>query len=222
MTEITNVTQNDFYADLENRNSTEAEASDKDTFLKLMIAQLENQNPLEPQKGGEFLAQLAQFSTVEGIEKMSTQMESMSSSFRSSAALQATSLVGRSVRVPSNSGLNEGEGISGTIELPSSTPNLNLIVSQNGAEVNRINLGQQAAGELAFFWSGEDANGDMVNPGVYDFRTEATVNGENQSVSLNVNANVDSVTLPRTIGEEVMLNVAGAGVIALSEVKQVN
>ena len=168
------------------------------------------------------MAQLAQFSTVEGIEKLNEQMEDMSSSFRSNSALQATSLVGRSVRVPSNSGLNDGDGISGTIELPSSTPSLALIVSQNGAEVSRISLGQQPSGELAFYWNGEDADGNVMAPGVYEFTTEAMLDGKAEAMNVNINANVDSVTLPQTIGGEVMLNVAGAGVVPLSKVKQVN
>jgi len=62
----------------------------KNEFLNLLVAQLNNQNPLEPQGNGEFIAQLAQFSQVEGIEKLNTSMGSMLSSFQSSQALQAS------------------------------------------------------------------------------------------------------------------------------------
>jgi flagellar basal-body rod modification protein FlgD len=71
----------------------------KDDFLKLMIAQLNNQNPLEPQANAEFVAQLAQFSQVEGIQNMSKGFESLSNSYKSSQALQASSLVGGAVTV---------------------------------------------------------------------------------------------------------------------------
>src|SRR5690625_3576520 len=69
----------------------------KNEFLQLLVAQLNNQDPLAPQENGEFIAQLAQFSTVEGIEKMNGSMDAMVSGFQSSQALQASSLVGRTV-----------------------------------------------------------------------------------------------------------------------------
>ncbi len=72
----------------------------KDQFLELLVAQMNNQDPLSPQENGEFIAQLAQFSTVEGIENMNTSMEALLSGYQSSQALQASSLVGRTVIVP--------------------------------------------------------------------------------------------------------------------------
>ncbi|MBP7824103.1 MAG: flagellar biosynthesis protein FlgD, partial [Pseudomonas sp.] len=71
----------------------------KNQFLELLVAQLNNQNPLEPQGNGEFIAQLAQFSQVEGIEKLNSSMGSLLSGYQSSQALQASSLVGRKVIV---------------------------------------------------------------------------------------------------------------------------
>ncbi len=74
----------------------------KDEFLNLLVAQLNNQDPLAPQDNGAFIAQLAQFSQVEGIGKLNTSMESLLSGYQSSQALQASSLVGRSVIVPTD------------------------------------------------------------------------------------------------------------------------
>ena len=69
----------------------------KTQFLELMIAQLENQDPLDPAKNEDFIAQLAQFSTVEGIENLNTGVESMAAAMQSSLTLQSASLVGRDV-----------------------------------------------------------------------------------------------------------------------------
>ena len=74
----------------------------KDQFLELLVAQMNNQDPLSPQENGEFIAQLAQFSTVEGIGNLNTSMESLLSGYQSSQALQASSLVGRTVIVPAD------------------------------------------------------------------------------------------------------------------------
>ena len=129
----------------------------QDEFLKLMIAELNNQNPLDPQDNGEFIAQLAQFSTVEGIDKLNTTTEDMSSNMRSSQALQASSLVGQSVIVEGNEvGLLLKQGIvSGYADLPESATDLVLsIEDENGVLLEQIPLGNHAAGELSVRWDG--------------------------------------------------------------------
>src|SRR5471032_795987 len=69
----------------------------KDAFLQLLVTQLKNQNPLDPQDNSAFVAQLAQFSSLEGITTLNTTVSSIASNASSSQALQASSLVGRSV-----------------------------------------------------------------------------------------------------------------------------
>ncbi|MGB1090819.1 MAG: flagellar hook assembly protein FlgD, partial [Oceanobacter sp.] len=79
------------------QNQTQSNELGKDAFLELMVAQLNNQNPLDPMDNQAFVAQLAQFSSVEGIDKLNTTTESMMSDFSSYSALQASSLVGQQV-----------------------------------------------------------------------------------------------------------------------------
>ncbi len=139
----------------------------QDEFLKLMIAELNNQNPLDPQDNGEFIAQLAQFSTVEGLDKLNNTTESMSDGMRSNQALQASALVGQSVIVAGNdTGLLLNKGIvSGYAELPESATNLTLsIQDKNGQLVEQIPLGNQAAGEMSIRWDGLNLmkNGEIV------------------------------------------------------------
>jgi|TARA_B110000003_G_C16522141_1_gene485472 flagellar basal-body rod modification protein FlgD len=129
----------------------------QDEFLKLMIAELNNQNPLDPQDNGEFIAQLAQFSTVEGLDKLNTTADGMSDGMRSSQALQASSLVGQSVIVKGNDlGLLLNKGIiSSQTDLPDSASDLKLnIQDENGQLLEQIDLGNHAKGEMTVRWDG--------------------------------------------------------------------
>ncbi|HAQ28083.1 MAG TPA: flagellar biosynthesis protein FlgD, partial [Pseudomonas sp.] len=120
----------------------------KNEFLELLVAQLNNQNPLEPQENGEFIAQLAQFSQVEGIEKLNTSMETLLSGYQSSQALQASSLVGRKVIVPTDKAVvDTSETFKASMVLPVSSSNVYVnVYDDTGAVVNRISMGQQEAG----------------------------------------------------------------------------
>lgn len=191
----------------------------KNEFLNLLVAQLNNQNPLEPQGNGEFIAQLAQFSQVEGIEKLNTSMGSMLSSFQSSQALQASSLVGRKVIVPSEKAVvDTSESFKASTVLPVSSSNVYVNVYDNtsGALVTRINLGQQEAGNVSFIWDGKDSNGELMPPGTYKFEAQATYGDETKGLYTLLPANVDSVTLG---GSELLLNLAGLGSVPLSNVQ---
>jgi len=192
----------------------------KNEFLNLLVAQLNNQDPLSPQENGEFIAQLAQFSQVEGIEKLNTRMESLLSGYQSSQALQASSLVGRKVIVPTDRAqVDTAQTFKATAVLTASSPNVGVnIYDSGGALVNRINLGQQAAGNISFMWDGKDSSGNTLPPGAYRFEAQALIDGENKALSTMLPANVDSVTLGQN-GGELMLNLAGLGSIALSKVQ---
>jgi flagellar basal-body rod modification protein FlgD len=140
-----------------NADKTKSNEMGQDEFLKLMIAELNNQNPLDPQDNGEFIAQLAQFSTVEGLDKLNTTTEGMSDGMRSSQALQASSLVGQSVIVEGNEmGLLLNKGIvSSYSDLPESATDLKLTIEdENGQLLEQISLGNHEAGELSVRWDG--------------------------------------------------------------------
>ena len=99
--------------------NTEKQELGQDVFLELMVTQMRNQNPLDPQDNSEFVAQLAQFSSVEGLDKLNNTMEGFVGSFQSNQALQASALVGRSVKVDSDTSYLAADGrVAGTIELP--------------------------------------------------------------------------------------------------------
>lgn len=211
----------DQYAIKNNTSATSGKSElGKDEFLKLLVAQLNNQDPLSPQENGEFIAQMAQFSTVEGIGNLNTSMEEMLSSSQSTQALQASSLVGRKVIATTDkSVVDTTQTMKGSVNLTSSTSNLAVnVYNASGEKVGRVELGQQSAGQVSFMWDGKDASGNVLPPGTYKFEAQASVDGTNIAMSTNLPANVDSVTLGQN-GGEMTLNLAGIGAMPLSSVK---
>ncbi len=194
----------------------------KNQFLKLLVAQMNNQNPLQPQGNGEFIAQLAQFSTVEGIENLNKSVKSILDGSKSSQALQGAALVGKKVIVNTDKAqVDTNEGVKGSITIPSSSANVWVnIYDSAGKQVNRVNLGQQPPGTSSFSWNGTDSTGKKLVTGVYKFEAQATIKGINTALKTDLPAKVDSVTLGQN-GSEMMLKLAGIGSIALSKVQAI-
>lgn len=204
------------------QETTQNKELGKNEFLNLLVAQLNNQNPLEPQGNGEFIAQLAQFSQVEGIEKLNTSMGSLLSGYQSSQALQASSLVGHKVIVPTDKAVvDTAETFKGSLVLPVTSSNVYVnVYNSAGVSVGRVNLGQQAAGNVSFMWDGKDASGKVLPPGTYKFEAQASYADGTKGLYTLLPANVDSVTLGQN-GGEMLLNLAGLGSVPLSQVQMI-
>jgi len=194
----------------------------KDAFLQLLVTQLKNQNPLEPQDNGEFVAQLAQFSSLEGITTLNDTVSGIASNYNSSQALQASSLVGRSVIAPGDkSVVDTTKGMTGSVVLPQSVSAATVkITNKDGTVVRTINLADQKAGNASFTWDGKDDAGKVVESGTYTFAANTTIDGQGVALVTNLPATVNSVTISQT-GGELMLNLAGLGSIALSKVQTI-
>lgn len=192
----------------------------KTEFLELLVAQLNNQNPLDPQDNGEFVAQLAQFSTLEGIEKLNDSMGDILTGVHSSQTLQASSLVGRKVIFASDTTLvDTAETFKGSVLIPQSSSNVGVsIYDDAGTLVARINMGAQEAGNQSFMWDGRNSDGELLPPGKYSFKAEGSFNGQTEGLYTMLPANVDSVTLSPQ-GGEMLLNLAGLGPVPLSQVQ---
>lgn len=226
------IEKTDFYQDMLVQNKQrEAEKSGKrnemgqDEFMRLLIAQLEHQDPLEPTDNGEFIAQMAQFSSLEGITNLNSTVESFGSNLQSTQALQASTLVGRSVQVLSNvSELREGEVVNGTVDLKDSSSDVFVgVYSDSGEYLGDISLGSREAGEAAFEWNGLDTDGEPFPPGAYQFRAFASNGNEHEGVDLYLAQNVASVSLNSGKRGEIMLNISGLdNAIPLRDVKVIN
>ncbi len=195
----------------------------QEEFLTLMLEQFRNQDPLSPAESGEFLGQLAQFGTVNGIQELQQSFESLSESLFSDQALQASNLVGRQVLVPSNFAALEAEQeITGGIELPVSSPGVNLqITDSSGRLVRQLSLGPNPQGIAPFAWDGLDDTGNPAPPGAYRIEAQAVQSGVSESVPVFINAEVQSVTFGGSTGG-VVLNVAGVGELTLDQIKQIS
>ncbi|MBY6032070.1 flagellar hook assembly protein FlgD [Marinobacter daepoensis] len=194
----------------------------KDAFMELMLAQLKNQNPLEPQDNGDFIAQLAQFSSLEEMQNLSSRVDDVVGQFRSSQALQASAMVGKTVLAPSQVGILGDEGeVTGTIQVPASTGGLSLsVMNQSGELVRQIDMGGSQAGVVSFKWDGQDGNGNDLPPGPYTIVAKGSYPSGMEQLPTMVSANVDSVSLGKN--GFITLNLAGMGSIPLSEVRQIN
>ncbi len=141
--------------------------------MKLLITQLKNQNPLSPQDNTAFVAQLAQFSSLQGIQNLNTTMTGVASGMQSSQALQASALVGRTVEVKTDSGyLASGGLVRGTMSLDNSTADLQLKIydSTDKLVMQKKDFGAQAAGDLPFAWDGTSSDGTTSRCGHVQIR----------------------------------------------------
>lgn len=191
----------------------------QDAFLKLMSAQLQNQDPFKPMESGEFLGQIAQFSTVSGIQSMQASLEGLSASLTSNQTLQAASLVGHGVMVPGDSAyLFEDGGLAGVAELPSSGTLAVEVVDASGQVVRRMDLGVQPEGDASFAWDGLDDSGARAPQGAYTVRALLDAGGGASSVSTQVMGLVNSVSLGSS---GLTLNLYGMDPVALTEVREI-
>ncbi|UFH48031.1 flagellar hook assembly protein FlgD [Pseudomonas sp. KNUC1026] len=202
--------------------STSKNALGKDAFLKLLVTQMKNQNPLDPQNNSEFVAQLAQFSSVESLSNLNQTVSGLASNYTSSQALQASSLVGHSViSKASSTVVNTANGMSGQVALTGGTTDLTVnIYDASGNVVKNIDLGQQSAGSIGFNWDGTDNEGNKLAPGTYKFSASATQDGKGVAMDTYLPSTVVSVTVGSTAGD-MTLKLADGSSIALSQVKTV-
>lgn len=206
------------FTELSAQTTTPNDELGKNQFLELMIAQLNHQDPLSPAENEDFIAQLAQFSTLEGVENLNKSMETMANSMRSEVTMQAASLVGRSVLVPTNQALMRGQGLVGSVNVGASTSDVVVEITSGGATVRRLSLGPQAAGESRFQWDGFSESGEPMPAGVYNIRAYSTGNGEPEELLVDLPEQVVSVTLNDTGAQ---LNLAGGGSVPVTDVKEI-
>ncbi len=203
-------------------------------FLELMITQLEHQDPLSPQENGDFIAQLAQFSSVESLDQLNNNFDSFADNFVANQALQASSLVGSSVSVATDTTqLYAGDVISASVEIPASTNDVDIkIYDSGGSLVEQLSTGPAEAGEYVMRWDGQkiEVNGELqewessheggLPAGKYRITISSSVEGKQEQLETYLSANVNSVTVG--VQGALTLNLAGVGAVDLADVKQFN
>ncbi len=222
MIDTQNGTQGVEFRSLQDLNKeTSRKALGQEQFLELMTTQLQNQDPFKPMESGDFLTQIAQFSTVEGIGELNTGFEQLSNSLVSNQALQASGLIGRSVLAPTGvAALEQGGSVRGNVELPAASGDVTVnVYDQAGQLVRRLDLGSQAAGDIEFQWDGLRDDGRYASPGNYFVSAEASIDGRNEAVNTLLVSEVKSVTLSNSGG--LLLDLNGIGALDFKEVRQI-
>lgn len=191
----------------------------QDAFLKLMTAQIQHQDPFKPMESGEFLGQIAQFSTVSGIQSMQQSLAGLSTALTSSQSLQAATLVGHGVMVPGDSAhLFADGGIAGAAQLDASGEVVVEINDASGAVVRRLDLGIQPSGTVNFAWDGLDESGNRMPEGRYGIKATQVSGGSTASLATQVLGMVSSVSLGAS---GLSLNLYGMDPVALSAVREI-
>ena len=224
---MTEIDSNNIYTQLglTRPKETPADASDElgqAAFLQLMTAQLKYQDPIKPMENGDFLGQMAQFGTVSGINDLNASFSTLSSSFQSNQALQASTLVGRRVLVPSDTAtLGDGKSVLGSVDLLQPASKVVLTIKNSAGQlVHRRDLGVQQAGLIDFQWNGLDANGNSLPGGEYQIAAEVHRGTEVSSGQMYTVVDVESVTLG-VGGQDLTLSVSGLGDIDMSQVRKI-
>ena len=192
-----------------------------DQFITLMLAQMKNQDPMKPMEPAEFLGQLAQFSTVTGIQDMGKSVSDLVGSMRSSQALSGANLVGREVLAPGDRAAFDGSTpLRAAVDTPVGAGSVELLVRDaSGAVVRRAQVPASATGLTELAWDGRADNGAAMPPGTYRLEALVRTGGRVEQSQLLLRSRVDSVTLDPA-GGGVVLNTPN-GSLPLGAVRRV-
>jgi flagellar basal-body rod modification protein FlgD len=190
----------------------------QEDFLKLMTTQLQNQDPFAPMENGEFIAQMAQFSTVTGITSMDESLKNVAAKLGETRIATAANMLGHSVLVPGKIARADDDGsVNGVIDLPSASTNVNVVFkSHNGEIIDTINLGNQSSGLVGFAWHG--APKDMIENDEPIFVEAYANSGKGME---GVSSSIFAEVLSSSAGDGdsgVMLDVRDYGTISANEV----
>jgi len=191
-------------------------------FLKLMTEQLKHQDPLKPMDNKEFLGQMAQFSTVQGINNMQDVMKGLSETLIGDQVLRGATLVGHEVLIPSQTIVLDKEGNQITGSVAATAPGtVNFeIKDETGKLIKTISVPAEAAGEVEFSWDGTDADGKRVPAGKYSIAaTQTNASGDKSELSTYLNAMVESVSIG---SDGLYLNLKGLGTAPIGHVLRVS
>ncbi len=192
----------------------------QNNFLTLLVAQLKNQDPTNPMDNSQLTSQLAQISTVSGIEKLNTTLGAISGQIDDSQQLQTATLVGHGVMIPGQTVL-AGNGSTSPfgIELEQAAEKVTAVITDSsGIAVRTLDLDKQSAGVHTFSWDGTQTDGTPVPDGAYTVNITATTNNAQQVVQPLNFALVQGIT--RTDSGSA-LDLGTYGTITLDKVRQI-
>ena len=189
-------------------------------FLKLMTTELNNQDPTQPTDSSQMLAQMAQLSTVSGIQDMQGSLKQLTDTMIASQTTQAAALVGHEVIAPGSSTALSANGLNGAINLPNGTDHLAVgIYDSAGQLVKQLNMGAQSQGTIPFNWDGIMDNGAAAPNGLYQIKAIADIAGSPEVMNTYVASTVNSVTVDSAT-QNIILNTSSGDAIKITDIKQ--
>ncbi|MFO7748843.1 MAG: FlgD immunoglobulin-like domain containing protein [Desulfobacteraceae bacterium] len=172
----------------------EEEALGRENFLTMLVAQLENQDPLNPMEGSDFSAQLAQFSSLEQLMNLNETMENMATAFTNSSEADVTNLVGKEVTGEVDAiEVADGQSFGGAYTITEPGDVMVEIYDAEGNEVRSLYPGQKTSGSYNLNWDGRNNSGDMVEDGSYKYKVLVNSGSGFAEMPTTVTGTVDSV-----------------------------
>ncbi len=191
----------------------------QDRFLKLLVTQMQNQDPLNPLDNAEVTSQLAQISTVTGIDKLNATLQLLVSDFEENRSMEAAAMIGRSVLVPGISITYENNTAVAGVDLPQAVDQLTVtIMDSAGVAVRSLDIGPQPKGVSTFAWDGITSSGTAAANGNYSFSVSARQGDRDIAVDTLAVGSVNSVS-PGIHGA--VLDVGELGLVELANIKQI-
>jgi flagellar basal-body rod modification protein FlgD len=195
---------------------TANEAGAADRFLKLLVAQMQNQDPLSPMDNAQVTSQMAQIQSVTGIEKLNSTVQGLSGQFMQMQALQGAQLIGREVIVPGNKMHMENGVGEGGFELSTAADSVKVeVLGPSGHVLDTLNLGAQSAGAHSFDWT---AGNNATATGV-TFRVTAMSGSTKLDATTLMRDKVEAIN---TSGDSLTLELLNSGSVAYNKVKAFN
>ena len=191
----------------------------EDRFLALLVAQMQNQDPLNPLDNAEVTSQMAQLSTVQGIEDMNATLDALAASMGVNQVTQAANLIGSAVLVPGDSiSPAELENVMGfELSRPADQVTVDIFDAAGGA-VRSLDLGPREDGVNLLAWDGLTGSGEAAPDGAYTFRINATQGGEQvDSTALHLGL-VNSVSQN---SQGVQINLADNESVTYADIRQI-
>lgn len=219
---ISSINGNNSSIDSTTINSTKNEL-DQDAFLKLMLAQLRHQDPLEPVDNTEFVAQTAQFSTVTGINAMRESLSEFVDNQQASQALSSAGLLGKTAMISGNKAdLTADNPLQAQYELPHSSGTTTAsFVDQNGTVVHQMALGAMPAGTHTLEWDGSRKNNAAAPNAQYTVRVDyLNDEGEVTAAPIAIAETIQSLVLGKN-GTQSKFTLSDGRSVNITDVKEI-
>jgi flagellar basal-body rod modification protein FlgD len=211
---VTNTSASTAASSSSGTGQTSAQAQ-SDRFLKLLVAQLNNQDPMNPMDNAQMTSQMAQINTVSGIQELNDTMKSMSAQFTAMQVLQGASMVGREVLTEGNTlSITAGVG-KGSLDLAGAADNVSVqILSPGGQPLGSVNLGAMTAGRHNFEWDASSYTG----AGSPVFKVSAIQGGKTVSATPLARSAIESVS---TTAGALSLSLKNGSTVAYDAIKAI-